>query len=49
MGREVRRVKSRMQRMNPIEAAEAHAKLFAEVIALEKHQIRLRERALGAS
>ncbi len=49
VGREVRELKARVQRMNPLDEPEKHARLFAEMIALEGQQRSLRERALGSA
>ena len=49
VSRQVATVKSRLQRINPIEQPEEHARLFAELIALEKHRQMLRDRAIGAA
>ena len=45
--REVATVKSKLQRINPIEEPEEHARLFGELISLESHRRTLRERAIG--
>ncbi len=45
--RQVARLKGRLQRVNPIEQAEEHARLFGELIALESYRRGLRERAIG--
>jgi DNA primase len=46
--RQVAAVKSRLQRINPLEQADEHARLFGELIALESLRRGLRERAIGA-
>jgi DNA primase len=46
--RRVAALKSRLQRVNPIEQAEEHARMFGELIALESLRRGLRERAIGA-
>jgi DNA primase len=46
-GREVAAIKSKLQRMNPLEQPDAHARLFGELIALESYRRSMRERALG--
>jgi DNA primase len=46
--RRVAALKSKLQRINPIEQAEEHARLFGELIALESLRRGLRERAIGA-
>ncbi|MBV9593386.1 MAG: DNA primase [Actinobacteria bacterium] len=45
--RQVATLKARVQRMNPLEQPEEHARLFGELIALESHRRVLRERAIG--
>ena len=45
--RRVGAVKSRLQRINPLEQAEEHSRLFGELISLEAHRRVLRERAIG--
>ncbi len=45
--RELVKLKSRVQRVNPIEAPEEYARLFGELITLEGHVRLLRERAIG--
>jgi DNA primase len=45
--RQVAALKSKLQRINPIEAPEAHARLFGELISLESYRRSLRERAIG--
>jgi DNA primase len=45
--RQVAVVKSRLQRINPLEQAEEHSRLFGELITLEAHRRVLRERAIG--
>ncbi|MGH8970027.1 MAG: toprim domain-containing protein, partial [Actinomycetes bacterium] len=45
--RRVTDVKSRLQRMNPVEVEPAYNRLFGELIALEAHLRALRERAIG--
>jgi DNA primase len=48
-GREIVALKSKLQRMNPLENPDAHARLFGELIALEGYRRTLRERALGSA
>jgi DNA primase len=48
-GREILALKSKLQRINPLEAADEHARLFGELIALESYRRNLRERAIGSS
>ena len=45
--RRIADVKSRLQRMNPVEQTDAYNKLFGELVALEQHRRALRERAVG--
>ncbi|HEV2086813.1 MAG TPA: DNA primase, partial [Cryptosporangiaceae bacterium] len=45
--RRIVEMKSRLQRINPVESAEEHARLFGELVALEQHKRGLRERAIG--
>ncbi len=45
--RRIADVKSRLQRMNPVQQTEAYNKLFGELVALEQHRRALRERAAG--
>jgi DNA primase len=47
--RRVAALKSRLQRINPVEQAEEHARMFGELIALESLRRGLRERAIGAT
>jgi DNA primase len=47
VARQVAALKSRVQRINPIEQADEHGRLWGELVALEMHRIRLRERAIG--
>jgi DNA primase len=45
--RQIAALKSRLQRINPLEAAEEHARLFGQLISLESYRRALRERAIG--
>ena len=45
--RRLEEVKSRLQRINPLEQAEAYNKLAGELFALEQNRRALRERAIG--
>ncbi len=47
VSRQVAALKSRVQRINPEDQPEEHARLSGELFALEMHRIRLRERASG--
>lgn len=46
-GRRITEVKSKLQRTNPIEQAEAYNRMFGELIALEQQFRTLRDRSLG--
>jgi DNA primase len=46
--RQVAAVKSKLQRINPQDQPDDHARLFGELIALESYRRNLRERAIGA-
>jgi DNA primase len=46
-GRQIRVLKGRLQRINPIEQPDEHARLFGELISLESYHRGLRERANG--
>jgi DNA primase len=45
--RQIAALKSKLQRINPQDLPEEHARLFGELISLEKHRRTLRERAIG--
>jgi DNA primase len=45
--RQIATLKSKLQRVNPVEQPEEHARLFGELISLESHRRTLRERAIG--
>ncbi|WP_375504612.1 DNA primase [uncultured Jatrophihabitans sp.] len=47
--RRIAALKSRLQRINPQEQQDEHARLFGELIALEAYRRNLRERAIGDS
>ncbi len=47
VSRQVAAIKSRVQRINPEEEPDEHARLSGELFALEMHRIKLRERASG--
>jgi DNA primase len=47
--RQIASLKSRMQRINPQENAAEHARLFGELIALERYRRSLRDRAVGGT
>jgi DNA primase len=46
-GRQVAVLKSKLQRINPQEQPDEHARLFGELIALESYRRNLRDRAIG--
>ena len=46
--RRISELSSRLQRINPVEQAEEHNKLFGQLIALEQYKRGLREQAIGA-
>ena len=45
--RRIAEVKSRLQRINPVEQSGEYNRLFGELVALEAHRRALRERAIG--
>jgi DNA primase len=45
--RQVAALKGRLQRMNPVEAADEYMKAFGQLVALEQKARSLRERAMG--
>jgi DNA primase len=45
--RQVQELKSRLQRINPVEETAVYNRLFGELIGLEQHKRTLREQALG--
>jgi DNA primase len=46
--RRIERVKSRLQRTNPVEETAEYNRMFGELVALEQHRRALRERAIGS-
>jgi len=46
--RRITQLKSRVQRMNPLDQTEDYNRLYGELIALEQHKRELREQAIGA-
>ncbi|GII27068.1 DNA primase [Planotetraspora mira] len=48
VGRALTQVKSRLQRLNPVEEQQEYKRLFGELVALEQQHRVLRERAAGA-
>ena len=47
VARQVSTLKSRLQRINPVESAQEYGQLFTELVAAENHRRVLRERAIG--
>ena len=45
--RRIAELKSKLQRLSPVEATAAYNRLFGELVALESHRRGLRERAIG--
>ena len=45
--RQIQELKSRLQRLNPVEAATEYNRLFGELIVLEQRKKGLRERGIG--
>jgi DNA primase len=48
VGRQVAEIKSRLQRISPVEDAESYHQHFGDLVALEQYYRALREQALGA-
>jgi DNA primase len=48
VSRQIKAVRSRLQRLNPLEQPDEHNRLFGELVALEQQSRGLREQALGA-
>ena len=48
VSRQIKALRSRLQRVNPIEDPDEHVRLFGELVALEQFSRGLREQALGA-
>ena len=48
MSRQIKALRSRLQRVNPIEQPDEHVRLFGELVALEQFNRGLREQAMGA-
>ncbi len=46
-GRQIRAIKGKLQRINPLEQPDEHARMFGELIALESYHRGLRDRANG--
>jgi DNA primase len=49
LARQIAALKSRLQRTNPLEAPDEHARMFGELISLESQRRTMRDRAIGAS
>ncbi|GAB3490351.1 DNA primase [Amycolatopsis cihanbeyliensis] len=47
VGRQIGEVKSKLQRLSPVEAAEEYRALFGDLVALEQYRKALREQAMG--
>jgi DNA primase len=45
--RRIREIKSKVQRMNPVERKDEYLALFGELASLEQHARGLREQAVG--
>lgn len=45
--RQIAELKSRLQRINPLEHGDEHKRLFGQLISLESHRRVLREQAIG--
>ena len=48
VSRQIKALRSRLQRVNPVEEPDEHVRLFGELVALEQFSRGLREQALGA-
>ena len=48
MARQIKAVRSRLQRVNPLEQPDEHTRLFGELVALEQYGRGLREQAMGS-
>ncbi|MGH3910349.1 MAG: DNA primase [Pseudonocardiaceae bacterium] len=48
VGRQVAEIKSRLQRISPVEDADSYHHLFGDLVALEQYYRALREQAMGA-
>jgi DNA primase len=47
VSRRIAALKSRLQRVNPVEQPDEHARLFGELVGLEQFRRGLREQAIG--
>ena len=48
VGRQIKALRSRLQRVNPLEQPDEHTRLFGELVALEQYGRGLREQAMGS-
>jgi DNA primase len=48
VSREIARIKSRLQRMSPVDEEAAYKRMFGDLVALEQRKKGLSERAAGA-
>ncbi len=48
VGRQVAEIKSRLQRISPVDDADSYHHLFGDLVALEQYYRALREQAMGA-
>lgn len=47
VGRQIGEIKSKLQRLSPVEAADEYRALFGDLVALEQYRKALREQAVG--
>ncbi|WP_179957027.1 DNA primase [Amycolatopsis anabasis] len=47
VGRQIAEIKSKLQRLSPVDAAEEYRALFGDLVALEQYRKALREQAIG--
>jgi DNA primase len=48
VGRQIKALRSTLQRVNPLEQPDEHTRLFGELVALEQYGRGLREQAMGS-
>jgi DNA primase len=48
VNRQIAALKSKLQRINPVEQPDEHGRLFGELVGLEQTRRGLREQAIGA-
>ena len=48
VSRQIKALRSRLQRVNPLEQPDEHTRLFGELVALEQYGRGLREQAMGS-